>query len=206
MSNQNRIETYFTNIFAYYCLFTTIASIILNPLVMIICLKSKRLRSNSTFKLLTINAINDILVCLSWNQESFTRTILKYIFNSPESIYYCRWVSIFLQYTTLDIQSWIMVSISVDRLLSMTVNKWSKFYFTGYRPYIYAAILSLFMIALNVHELFTIGYIFDYNEIYKYYYNFTYNYSILYVKCHQTNRVYKFNWYEFANQVSGIYI
>ena len=198
----------FTKLIACYCLFTTIASIVLNPIVVVICLRSKTLRSNSTFKLLVVSAINDILVCLSWNQETFANSVLDLYF-SYKNLVYCRFVSLFLQYTTFEIQTWLMVSISVDRLLSMTVKKWSKFYFIGYRPYIYSVVLSLCMIALNVHELFTTGFIGEKYSYYMYvYYNKSYLYKYAYkeVKCYSTDPEFKFDWYGFTTHVSQNYI
>lgn len=150
------VET-FTKIFSAYSLFLVICTLIFNPFIVYICLKSKKLRSNSTFKLLTVGAINDILVCLCWNQDCFSdgffNTQLYY-----KNLFYCRTISVFVQFTAFQIESWLIVSVSLDRFLSLTIKKWSKNYFIGKRPYIYAILLVFFIIALNFNEVFLSGY------------------------------------------------
>ena len=187
--NQTVIDTV-AKIFAYVCITETVTAILLNPLVLIICLKSKRLRSTSTFKILAVSAVNDMLVCLPWNQENFCNTILNY-YLSYQVLFVCRWISVFLQYTTFNIQSWILLSISVDRLLSMVVKRWSKFHFSGYRPYIYSVSLCVFMAAVNFHEVFTSGY--------SYYDNDTQSEVVI---CYASDPSYNYDWYVFAAQVS----
>lgn len=145
-----------SKVFACLCIVETIAGVLLNPLVLIICLKNKRLRSTSTFKILAVSAINDTLICFPWNLEVFLYSVFNYA-PSYQSPFYCRWLSFFLQYTTLSIESWLLLSISIDRLLSMMVKKWTKFYFSGYRPYIFALSLSIFMAATNIFEIFKAG-------------------------------------------------
>ena len=156
MGNQNVIDA-FSKIFAVYNLFLIIASVILNPFVLFICIKSKKLRSTSTFKILAFGAVNDLLTCLIWNEESFTNTFFNF---QPyfRSFFYCRWLSMFLQYTTMELESWLLVGISVDRLLSMTVKKWSKNYFNGVKPIIFCVVLTIVVIGVNLNQLFTVGY------------------------------------------------
>jgi hypothetical protein len=160
MSRQDVIDA-FSKIFACYSLLLIICAVILNPLIVFVILRSKKLRSTSTFKLLIFSSINDLLSLLEWNQEDFTMTM----FNIPaayNNINYCRIVSVFLQYSTLMYGSWMLVSISLDRLLSMVVKRWSKHYFDGIRPYIYSGVLALVIIGINFNEIFTIGYVYDY--------------------------------------------
>ena len=156
MENQNVIDI-FSKIFAAYNLLLIIVSVILNPLVLFICIKSKNLRSTSTFKILAFGAVNDLLTCLIWNEESFTNTFFDF---QPyyRSFFYCRWLSMFLQYTTYDLETWILVSISFDRALSLTVKKWSKNYFNGVKPIIFCVVLIIVVIGVNLNQLFTVGY------------------------------------------------
>jgi hypothetical protein len=140
-----------------YNLLLIVASILLNPLVCLICLRSKELRKTSTFKLLAIGAINDIFVCFPWNQENFTNAFFD--FQSPRrSLFYCRYISFFLGFATLEFQSWILVSISFDRYLSLRVKKWSKHYFKGLRPVALACLLLLFVVSLNIGGILYTGY------------------------------------------------
>lgn len=188
-TNLSLIDTV-AKIFACLCIVETVTAIILNTCVLIICLKSKKLRSTSTFKILTVSAFNDMLCCIPWNLEVFTSTMFNYIL-SYQLIFYCRWISNFLQYTTLHIQSWILLSISVDRLLSMTVKKWTKFYFSGYRPYIFAFFLCLFMAGTNIFEIFTVGYSFNDNET-----------QTEVIMCYVTDPSIGFDWYTFSTKVN----
>jgi len=108
-----------------------------------------------------------------------------------DSVFYCKWISIFLQFTTMTIESWLLLSISVDRLLAMTLKKWTKFYFNGYRPYLFAVLLCLTMAAINLFEVFTIGYSYFNNQ----------TQTVAYV-CHGTNPSLGYDWYSFSIQVN----
>lgn len=153
----------FTKLFAIYNLFLILAAIVLNPVVLFICTRSKKLRSTSTFKILAFCAINDIFNCIPWNLESFTNTFFN--LNLPFlSIFYCQWISVFFQFASSQLESWLLVSISLDRLLSLTFKNWSKIYFMGYRPIIYSIALSFIIACININEVFTIGFIDIVNE------------------------------------------
>lgn len=147
----------FSKILAVYTLILIVASVILNPLVLFICLKSKKLRSTNTFKLLAFAAINDLLVCLAWDQESFTNTFFQ-LYPYFKSLFYCRWISVFLQFTTNEIESWMLVSISLDRLLSLSFKKWNTHFFNGLKPFIFASGLAFVIAAINFIEGFTSGF------------------------------------------------
>ena len=124
-----------------------------------------------------------------WNVEMFLYTLFNY---EPviESVFYCRWLSNFLPLTTLSIESWLLLSISIDRLLSLNVKKWSKFYFTDYRPYIFAVVLCFTIAAINFFEVFTIGYNTIDNE----------TQTEIFV-CYTTDPSFSYNWYKFATRV-----
>lgn len=147
-------------ILASWALILIICGIILNVLVCFVCLvKSKQLRSISTFKFLTIGAINDLLMCFPWNFDSFTNI---YFDLKPHllSLLYCQYLEIFLQYTTITYASWLLVSISLDRVLSLSIKKWSSQYFKGQRPFIFSALLLVFIVAIYSVSLFKVGYTF----------------------------------------------
>lgn len=145
-------------LFACYNLFLIVVSFLLNPVVIFICLRSQRLRSISTFKILAFSAINDILTCIPWNQESFTNTFFDF---QPyfRSFVYCRWISVFMQYTTIQLQSWILVSISLDRCFTLVIPRWPRKYFFGRRPVVCSIFLAFIISLVNVNEVFTIGYV-----------------------------------------------
>lgn len=158
-ATENSLISIFTSIFAWYHLFLMISSIILNPLIAFVCIKSRNLRSTSTFKLLAFNSINDIIVCFEWNLADFVNTVIGYNL-SRRSLVYCRLATYFLQYSTLNLSSWMYVSISLDRLLSLSLANWSRVHFARFRPYYYSALLAAIMFAVNFNEIFTVGYSF----------------------------------------------
>lgn len=130
---------------------------IFNPLVCFVCFKSKQLRSTSTFKLLAIAALNDFLVQFEWNFDHFTLGFFNFA-ESSNSVFYCRFVTMFMQYVTLEFSSWMWLSISLDRFLTLRIKKWRRNYFVGMRPIIYSALLALLIIAINFIDIFTLGY------------------------------------------------
>ena len=186
MSRKDLIDV-FSKIFACYSLLLIICAFILNSLTVFVILKSKKLRSTSTFKMLIFSTINDFLSLLEWNQEDFSITMLNYEATSI-NIYYCRIVSIFLQYSTLMYGSWMLVSISLDRLLSMVIKKWRKHYFIGARPYIYSAVLAFVILGINFNEIFTSGFVKNIN-------------GTDVVICYMSDPN-SFDWYHFMSQVN----
>lgn len=186
MSDQNLIAI-FAKVFAAYNLFLIVASTVLNTIILYVCVRSKRLRANSTFKIIAFTAVIDFLACLVWNEESFTGTFFDF---QPyfRSFFYCRWISMFLQYTSCMLESWLLVSISLDRFLSVIIKRWSKYYFNGYKPIIYSFLLTLVILGVNINELFTNGYVTNVN-------------GTEYINCFM-NRDGEFNWYKLMAQVS----
>ena len=186
MNNSIVIET-FSKIFAVYNLILIVASLILNPIALFICIKSKKLQSISTFKLLAFSSVSDMLTMIGWNQESFTNAFFS-LYPYTRSLWYCRLVTIFLQFSTLEYQSWMLLSISLDRLLLMTVRRWRKYYFNGFKPIIYSSFLAVFIIAINSNQLFYGG-----NKV-------VVNETTLIV-CQQSEPDQSIDWYKITSQV-----
>lgn len=152
----------FTKIFSILNLLLILSSLILNSLLLLICVRSKKLRSTSTFKLIAFNSINDIIVCFTWNLSDFLGSFFYFIpYNS--NLFYCRFMNIFLQYSAISFISWHLVSVSLDRLLSMMVRGWYSIYFTGIRPIIFSACMAFTILAVYFNQLFTFGGIFNIN-------------------------------------------
>lgn len=172
--------------FAAYAVVLIIAAVVFNPLVCYVCLKSPKLRHTSTFKLLAFASINDLLSCLVWNEGDFAHTFFGITW-SKYSPFYCMWVSIFFQYTTVQITSWMMVTISLDRLMSMSLNIWSRHCFNAAKPFIFSSILVVVIIGVNLNEGFTSGYYYLKNN------------SLVFV-CY-SNPVNTFQWYDTMSQV-----
>lgn len=167
MSDGQATINLLTKITATFDLIMALTSSVLNPLVLYICLRSKRLRSTSTFKLLAISSINDFFCNWPWNQEAFANSFFD-VQLPYKSLFYCRWISVFLQLACFEITSWLLLSISLDRFLSMTIKKWSKSFFDGFKPIIYAAFLVLIIFGINFNLVFYGGYSYsddDGNEV-----------------------------------------
>lgn len=144
-------------IMAIWGLILILCGIAFNFLVCYVCIKSNQLRSNTTFKFLAIIAINDILLCFPWDFDGFTSVFFDY----PayfRNLFYCEYIEVFLQYATINFDGWMYVSISLDRVLSLSVKKWSCQYFNGYRPIAYSAFLALVIVAMNIVSIFKTGY------------------------------------------------
>lgn len=142
------------------------ASFILNSFVLFICLRSKRLRTISTFKILSFSSVNDIIACLAWNFSDFTSSVFSWR-PYEHSMFFCRFLAIFSQYSSISLISWLLVTISLDRLLSMTLRKWSNIYFNSYKPLIFSSCLTFTILVINFNQVFTIGGVFNVNETEK---------------------------------------
>lgn len=159
MVNQNLLIV-FNRIFATWALILLICGIIFNTLVCYICLvKSKKLRSISTFQFLIIGAINDMLMCFSWNFDCFTDVYFD-LRPYMTSLIFCQYFEIFLQYTTISYASWLHVSISLDRVLSLSIAQWTNKYFKRQRPFIFSALLFAAISAIFSISLFKVSYSF----------------------------------------------
>ena len=178
----------FTKIVGSYNLLLIIASLILNPIVFFVCLKSKNLRSTSTFKLLAFGSINDLFVCVAWNLEAFAHSYFNYV-AYYQSLFFCKWITLFIQLTSIEIEIWLLVGISFDRLLSMVIKKWSSHYFNGTKPIIYSVIMIVVMASVNSCFIFIGGYSYILNgtEV---------------VACFETPPGYSVNWFNIMQNVS----
>lgn len=134
-----------------------LSSVVFNFLVCFVCLRSRQLRSTTTFKFLAIAAINDMLLCFPWDLDDFTSVFFEYPIYL-RNLFYCNYIEIFLQYSTINFSSWLFVSISLDRVLSLSVKKWSSQYFTAHRPVVYVVMLALAIVSMHVVSIFGTGY------------------------------------------------
>lgn len=189
MSNSIVIET-FSKIFAILNLTLIVASFILNPIVLYICIKSKKLRTISTFKMLAFSSVNGMLTMIGWSQESFTNAFFS-LYPYTRNLWYCRIITIFLQFSSLEFQSWMLVSISLDRLLWMTVRRWRKHYFNGFKPIVYSSFLAIFILAINSNQLFYGGNKVDVN-------------GTTVIVCNESPTDQSIDWYKITSQVFDV--
>lgn len=147
-------------IMAIWGIMLIICSVFFNALAFVICIRSKTLRKNNTFKLLAVGAINDILMCFTWNFDDF----MGIFFNFQAfyaNLFYCEFFENFLQYITITFASWLLVSISLDRVLTLYLKKWNTHYFCGARPFVYTFLLALLIALINIVAVFKTGYSFQ---------------------------------------------
>jgi hypothetical protein len=157
MLDQTILIDILCKVMAIWGLLLVVCSIIFNFLVCFICLKSSQLRSTSTFKFLAIGAINDMIMCFAWNFDDFTSIFFGYEAYS-QILFYCEYIDLFIQYATITYSSWILVSISLNRVLSLNIQKWTNQYFQGLRPVYYSAILALIVLGSYIPLVFKGGF------------------------------------------------
>ncbi len=113
--------------------------------------------TSPTFLFLMFMSIADLVSMYWWNLSHFIEPFF-FIDIQNYNFYLCKFLS-FFQFTSLQISAWILVLISVERYFSVHIVSWKQAYF-GYRTaLITVSALSLALIAINAHVLFTFAYI-----------------------------------------------
>jgi hypothetical protein len=113
--------------------------------------------SSNTFLFLMFMSIADIISMYWWNLSHFIESFFL-IDIQNFNLYLCKCMS-FVQLTSLQISAWVLVLISVERYFSVHFVSWKQAYFRYQTALITVSILSLALIAINTHVLFTFGYI-----------------------------------------------
>ena len=113
----------------------------------------------ATFVFLRFLSLSDAVSLYFWNFAHFYQAYFeKSIYEiSP---FFCAFPN-FCQCVTLQLSAWLLVIISWERLLSVTVKNWSLVYFKGYTPLYTAIVLTLVIVGLNSHIFFTYGFFVD---------------------------------------------
>ena len=120
------------------------------------CLVCFRLRSTTTFVFLAIAAVFDAASLYFWNLNHFTQTFLDIDLQS-KNLNSCR-IGQFVQFTSLEISAWLLVLMSVDRLLTISVNSWKRIYSTPKRAALVGGLCCLLLIGLNINVLVLYGF------------------------------------------------
>ncbi|CAF0971263.1 unnamed protein product, partial [Brachionus calyciflorus] len=124
------------------------------------------------------------------------------------NVYECK-ISMFVQFTSLQICAWILVLISLEQYLCVKVQHWRTIHFKPQRAYITVSCLVLFFIALNFNIFFTFGFEVDYPiQVVKNSseFNMTQNVTIEYVKkilCYGDRR---FPWTSWMIDIGPLYL
>ncbi|CAF1208895.1 unnamed protein product [Rotaria sordida] len=128
-------------------------------LLTIIVLIRKNLRRLVTIRYLIVVSICDTISLYGWNLNDFYKFTISPEHDNIEeiSITHCRVIS-FMTFVSLQLSSWCLTAVSLDRALNLHFLHWKQTY--GKRKYTkyYISILTIICIALNSHILFLNGY------------------------------------------------
>ncbi len=111
--------------------------------------------NNTTFIFLRFLAITDWITLFFFNLDSFTLPVYE-IYLENISVVSCKWVD-FLQFASFQASAWLLVSLSLDRCLSVVFVNWHRLYFNKKRAYFVAAAVVIVDVLINIHILFTFG-------------------------------------------------
>jgi hypothetical protein len=123
-----------------------------NSLIFLVCM---RIKNNTTFNFLRFLAVSDFASLFFWNLNGVMIGLFdRNLFDT--SIEFCK-LSCFMQYATLLISAWILVSLSFDRYFSMAWANWKTLYLRPHRANFLCAAMVVFFVLINVHVFFTVG-------------------------------------------------
>ncbi|CAF3514116.1 unnamed protein product [Rotaria sp. Silwood1] len=156
----NIINTYhpFLYVIAIYALLLIIIGTIGNILTIIILLRPL-LRKHTTMRYLIAVAVADFCSLYSWNLNLFYKHLINPYQNDLEdlSIISCRIIS-FIAFVSLELSSWFLTLVSVDRCLSIHFLFWPrKLGRPSYAVFIILTV-TITIILTNSHLLFLNGY------------------------------------------------
>ena len=146
----DNISVMLLQILAYYSLFLAIAGTIGNCLTFIICY---RLRSTTTFVFLMVSSIFDTTALYFWNVNQFTSTILDIDLQNLNKLS-CKF-GMYVQFTSLQISAWLLVAMSIDRLMSVWISRWRISYFKKRQAIISSLTVLLLIMVINLNVPFT---------------------------------------------------
>ena len=137
-------------ILAYYSLFLVVAGTIGNFATFIVCY---RLRSTTTFVFLMVSSVVDAIALYFWNANHFTSVIVNTDLQNLNRLS-CK-LGMFVQFTSLQSSAWLLVAMSLDRLMSVWISHWKLVYFKPTQAFMASiAVLVLFML-VNLNVPFT---------------------------------------------------
>ncbi|CAF2523895.1 unnamed protein product [Rotaria sp. Silwood2] len=129
-------------------------------LLTIIVLLRRNLRRLVTIRYLIVVSICDTVSLYGWNLNDFYKFNLSPDNDNIEelSITHCRVMS-FMTFVSLQLSSWCLTAVSLDRALSLYFLHWKQSYGKVKYTKYYISILTFICIALNSHILFLNGYV-----------------------------------------------
>ena len=131
----------------------------LGNMLTIIILLRPNLRQYTTMRYLTVVAVADLCSLYSWNLNLFYKHLINPYQNDLEdaSIISCRLVS-FIAFVSLELSSWYLTLMSVDRCLNIHFLFWNKQYGRAKYSIYIILVTTIIILCLNTHLLFLNGY------------------------------------------------
>ncbi|PVD35156.1 hypothetical protein C0Q70_06437 [Pomacea canaliculata] len=135
---------------------------LLGNLLVIIVFERLHFRKSSTLLHMFVLAFNDsVILCLGpvryWTKEVFQFDL------ATISDFGCR-LNFFVLYTSLDFSAWILVSVSVERVVSVHKPLHARIWFTVNRALIRLVIIFVLLCGINMHFFFTNGLVSSFNS------------------------------------------
>ena len=138
--------------------FPSIAESVGNLLTIIVLLRAN-LRRHTTMRYLLAVAVADLCSLYSWNLNLFYKHLINPYQNDLEdsSIVSCRLLS-FIAFVSLQLSSWYLTLVSVDRCLNIHFLFWHRQIGRANRALYIIGLVTIIVIVINSHLLFLNGY------------------------------------------------
>ncbi|CAF3000992.1 unnamed protein product [Rotaria sp. Silwood2] len=144
--------------FSLYALVLVIIGTLGNALTIIILCR-RNLRRYVTMRYLIAVSVCDIISLYGWNLNNFYKFTISTTNTNLEaiSLVHCRVIS-YLTFVGLQLSSWCLAAVSLDRCLSLYFLTWKQNCGKLSRTKYHIGILTIFCLLLNSHILFLNGY------------------------------------------------
>ena len=123
-----------------------------NPIVFYVAFRKRN--DNPSFLFMMFLSMSDFVSMYWWNLTHVIEAFWSFDLQNYD-VYYCRFMT-FFQMVSLQASAWILVTISIERYISVVVVNW-KNVFNSRKAYLCASIVVITILTLNIHILFTYG-------------------------------------------------
>ena len=119
-----------------------------NLLTFSVCMR-KRLRETPTFIFLAFMVINDTYSLYFYNLNSFATSFFKTLLQEI-SLEFCKFVNL-SQFISNQSSAFLLVTMCIERYLSIKITNWRKVYFNSKKATILSAAIVVFFFLFNIH-------------------------------------------------------
>ncbi|XP_071104710.1 C-C chemokine receptor type 1-like [Haliotis cracherodii] len=121
----------------------------------IVVLNRKPMRESTVSIYLTALSVMDILVLYTGLMRQWLRVVIELDIRDVSEMS-CK-IHILLVYFTLDMSVWLLVSVTIERFVSVMFPLTVKRYFTRCKALVNIAVIAVLLLALNSHYLYGLG-------------------------------------------------